>query len=261
MPNLRAVLDGFSGEGDRQSVPAPEGWTQGRTLYGGMTAALCWHAAGRALDPLPPLRAAQLAFTGPAQGVLDFRVELIRRGRNSAVIEVACTGEAGPAARALFTCANPRDSGIAHDRTTAPEAPGQPGDAEDFHRKPSPHLAFPANFDIRLVRGGRPLSGAEPEMLVWTRLKEDAGVDPTTALLALADVLPPGAMTEMTEPGPVSTMTWGVDFNQPVTGTGWHLLHTYSEQAADGYSLQGTEMWDENGRRVLVARQVVAIFG
>ncbi|OWU86612.1 hypothetical protein ATO6_07480 [Oceanicola sp. 22II-s10i] len=260
MPNLKDVLAGFQGEGATQCVEAPDNWKQGRTLYGGMTAALCWHAATRAVPDLPPLRAVQVAFVGPAQGMLDFRVELIRRGRNSAVLEVVCDGEAGPAARVLFTCANPRESSVSHDLTPMPDA-GQPEGIEDFHRNPMPELAFPSNFDIRLVSGGRPLSGGSPDLLVWTRIKDDAGVDPVTALLALADVLPPGAMAEMTQRGPVSTMTWGVDFNQPVTSRGWHLLRTNSEQAADGYSLQASQMWDEQGRRVLVARQVVAIFG
>ncbi|WP_375692011.1 acyl-CoA thioesterase [Pseudooceanicola sp. LIPI14-2-Ac024] len=260
MANLRSVLDGFTGEGDIQHVEAPEAWTQGRTLYGGMTAALCWHAATRAIADLPPLRAAQVAFIGPAFGTLDFTCDLLRRGRNSAIVEVACKTAEGHAAKALFTCANPRDSSVSHDLTPGPEAP-PPETVEDFHRKPPKALAFPQNFDIKLVRGGRPLSGGAPEMLVWARLKEDEGVDPVTALLALADVLPPGAMAEMPEWGPVSTMTWGVDFHHPVTSRGWHLLHTYSDQAADGYSLQGSDMWDAEGRRVLTARQVVAIFG
>lgn len=260
MPNLRAVLDGFTEDEGVSRVEAPETWTQGRTLYGGMTAALCWHAATRAIPDLPPLRAAQVAFVGPAAGPLEFRCELLRRGRNSAILEVACRTAEGHAAKAFFTCANPRASSVSHDLCPAPGAPG-PEEIEDFHRKPPKALAFPQNFDIRFVRGGRPLSGGDPEILVWARLKEDEGVDPVTALLALADVLPPGAMAQMPEWGPVSTMTWGVDFHQPVTSRGWHLLHTYSEQAADGYSLQGSDMWDGAGRRVLTARQVVAIFG
>ncbi|MDF1855264.1 thioesterase family protein [Pseudooceanicola sp.] len=260
MANLREVLDGFSGEGAAQSIAAPEAWGQGRTLYGGMTAALCWHAATRALPDLPPLRGAQLAFVGPAQGQLEFTVSLLRRGRNSAVVQVACIGAAGPAASAIFTCANPRDSHVAHDLVPAPAAPA-PETCEVFHRKPPKLLSFPAKFDIRLVSGSRPLSGGTPEMLVWTRLLDEAGVDPVTVLLATADVLPPGAMAEMSAWAPVSTMTWGVDFFQPVTATGWHLLHTYSDQAADGYSLQGSDMWDASGRRVLTARQIVAIFG
>lgn len=260
MPNLRAVLDGFTGESATSRVEAPDNWKQGRTLYGGMTAALCWHAATRSLPDLPPLRSAQVAFVGPAAGSLDFTVELLRRGRNSAILEVACRTEEGHAAKAFFTCASARETSVSHDRTTRPEAPG-PEELEDFHRKPPKELAFPANFDLRLVRGGRPLSGGEPDLLVWTRLKEDEGVDPVTALLALADVLPPGAMAQMPTWGPVSTMTWGVDFHHPVTSRGWHLLNTYSDQADEGYSLQGSDMWDAEGRRVLTARQMVAIFG
>ena len=33
MPNLRAVLDGFTEDEGVSRVEAPETWTQGRTLY------------------------------------------------------------------------------------------------------------------------------------------------------------------------------------------------------------------------------------
>ncbi|MGH1425126.1 MAG: acyl-CoA thioesterase [Pseudooceanicola sp.] len=260
MANLQTVLNGFTGEGAVHRVEAPDNWKQGRTLYGGMTAALCWHAATRAFPDLPPLRSAQVSFVGPAQGMMDFTCTLLRRGRNSAIVQVMCQTEAGHAAAAIFTCAAARDSAVAHDFRPAPESPS-PEDCEDFHRKPPKSLGFPANFDIKLISGNRPLTGGAPEMTVWTRLKEDEGVDPVTVLLAVADALPPGAMTQMSEWAPISTMTWAVDFFQPVSALGWHKLHTYSEQCADGYSLQGSDMWDRDGRRVLVARQVVAVFG
>jgi len=261
MPNLADTLAGFTGAGGEWQVEAPGNWMQGRTLYGGMTAALCHHAARLALPDLPPLRAAQFAFTGPATGRLSFTVSLLRRGRNSAVVSVSAASEAGPAASALLTCANARESAIAHDARPAPDVPGPEG-LEDLHRGEVDGLSFVRNFDMKVVRGGRPGSGGPPELMIWGRLKEREGLHPETALLALGDCLPPGAMALFPQWGPISTMSWGVDLFQPVTGdgAGWHLLHTYSEQAEAGYSLQGSEMWDAAGRRIMVARQVVALF-
>ncbi|MGD9799873.1 MAG: acyl-CoA thioesterase domain-containing protein, partial [Parvularculaceae bacterium] len=48
-----------------------DNWLQGRTVYGGMTAALCLEAAQRAVPGLPPLRSAQVSFIGPAEGDLE----------------------------------------------------------------------------------------------------------------------------------------------------------------------------------------------
>ena len=47
----------------------PDTWMQGRTAYGGLTAAIALEAAMRSQADLPPLRSAQTAFVGLAQSV------------------------------------------------------------------------------------------------------------------------------------------------------------------------------------------------
>ena len=53
---------------DRLHIDIPADWAQGRTAYGGLTAALCVEAAALVSSDLPPLRSAQFAFIGPAAG-------------------------------------------------------------------------------------------------------------------------------------------------------------------------------------------------
>jgi acyl-CoA thioesterase len=50
-----------------------------------------------------------------------------------------------------------------------------------------------------------------------------------------------------------------IDLPQPAVAGKWFLISSFSQQALDGYSLQDMEIWDESGRRVLWARQTVAI--
>ncbi len=121
--------------------------------------------------------------------------------------------------------------------------------------------AFAANFEMRLAGGALPVSGAAtPELMVWVRHRDSAGVDPSVALLALGDSLPPAAMASFTEPAPVSSMTWTLDFPQPAAAGDWFLLRSASQHAADGYSLQDMQIWDDAGRLVLSGRQTVAIY-
>lgn len=260
MQNVAAMLNQFA-EGDAShSIETPENWMQGRTLLGGVTAALQVHAARRSFPDLPPLRSAQFNFVGPATDDLTFTPTLLRRGRNSAVVSVDCTNPAGVAARALLTFAAARDSAVRHDDRPAPNVP-DPAECENY-RQPGFRRAggFPDNFELRKVGGARPMDGGTPEIFVWSRLVEDAGVSPELLMLLLGDGIPPAAMVLYPERRPVSTMTWAVDYFQPLDRTGWHLLQSFSEQAADGYSLQGTDIWDTAGRRVATARQVVALF-
>ena len=65
------------------SVTLPDDWLQGRTAFGGLSAALCWEAAQRSGEALPPLRSAQFAFVGPAGGQLRIEPTLLRTARVS----------------------------------------------------------------------------------------------------------------------------------------------------------------------------------
>lgn len=257
--SLRAALDGLAEDAGAFCIEAPEGWTQGRTLYGGMTAALCAEAARRRFaDLLPPLRSAQFAFTGAAAGRLRFEPALIRQGRSSAFVAVDGFAEGDQVARALFAHGADRQSGVGHDAAAMPTAPG-PQDCAPFFD--GPRGGFFQNFEMRLAAGARPLTpGAEPGFTVWVRHLDDAGVDPVVSLLALADSLPPAAMVAFPSPAPISTVTWSLDLLQPIAAGGWRLLASQSEQAADGYSLQAMSLWSAEGRRLAVGRQTVAIF-
>jgi len=260
-PTLPQTLDRLTPDDCGLAFDSPENWMQGRTLLGGLTAVLQVETARRTIPDLPPLRSSQFTFVGPATGRLTFTAELLRRGRNSAIVGVDCTGEAGVAARAMLTFANARESVVAHDHLPMPDVPA-PEACEDY-RKPDWRLprAWPDNFDMLKIEGtGRPFGGGAPLVHVWSRCADDTGVDPAQIAIALGDGIPPAAMSLMPERGAVSTVTWTVDFFQPLTMRGWHLLHSRSEQAADGYSLQHTDIWDRSGRRVAVARQVVTVF-
>lgn len=259
MTSLRSLLESVR-EGDGGWVlDQAEGWTQGRTLFGGLTAALSAHVASLSCEALPPLRSVQVAFVGPAAAPVRVEAHELRRGRSSTIVSVDGFAETGLAARALLTYGAPRPSQVSHDSTVAPTAPA-PEACEAFMPPREGPQGFFQKFDIRQAGTSRPMSGGPPEYLAWVRLKEREGVDPTVALLAMADSLPPAAMAVFSAPAPISTMTWAIDIAHPVDPTGWSLLSSVSEQSANGYSLQSMSMWDEAGRRLAVARQVVAIF-
>lgn len=260
MPNLASVLGSLSEDDGAYFTEAPQGWAQGRALFGGIVAALCAQTARLSVADLPPLRSAQVTFAGPAQGRLGFRADLLRRGRTTTVVSVDCTGDDKFAARSVFTYGAARESRVHHDLTECP-AVSAPQDCKLFFPQGNTPPGFFPNFEMRLAEGARPLSGANmPQFTVWVRHAEEGGVDPTIALVALADSLPPAAMVQFPAMAPISTMSWSIDFFQPIRSRGWHLLRSTSEQAADGYSLQSMSLWDAEGKRIAAGRQAVALF-
>lgn len=93
---ITRMADGFV-------VPISDDWRQGRTAYGGLSAALCVECAMRSIPDLPPLRSAQFSFVGPAQGELRIVTSLLRRGKTVAFVAADVSGESGLAVRATLS--------------------------------------------------------------------------------------------------------------------------------------------------------------
>jgi len=259
MAELRQLLAGFDPDA---GLSLPDDWCQGRTAYGGLTAATALLAALRVLPAgQGTLRSAQLAFVGPADGRLRYSASTLRSGKSVSSIGVDVAGDSGMAARALFVFGQERSSTIAHDFSPPPPA-------SSHDRYPMVDLAampfapaFIRHFQLRPAAGAMPLSGADtPEMVMWLAHADAAGVDPAVALLAVADALPPAAFTAYTRAAPISTITWSLDLLGPLQPTQWYLLRSASVHAADGYSVQSMQVWDECGRLLLRGRQCVAVF-
>jgi acyl-CoA thioesterase len=261
MVTLAALIGRMTADGTDLLVDAPENWSQGRTLYGGITAALCYEAAKGSGDVLPPLRSAQFTLIGPASGQIRLRPQLLRQGRSVRIIGVDAFAGDEIVARCVFAFGAGRDSRVAHDRAPPP-AVTPADDSPSFYPSEWRPSGFLSNFELRLAAGARTFTpGAQPDLFVWVRHLDARDVDPTTALLALADALPPAAMVAFPESGRISTLTWTLDLAlAPATGEGWHLLASSSQHSGEGYSLQDMALWDAGGDLVGAGRQLVAIF-
>ena len=78
--------------------------------------------------------------------------------------------------------------------------------------------------------------------------------------VAIADALPPAAMSLIDGWGPISTTTWQLNVIHAGPSDGWFLLESVADQAADGASAQYMAIWNHDGRAVATATQSVALF-
>src|SRR5271165_3551282 len=102
MHSFSRLLQDISRSGDEFTTTVPDDWLQGRTLYGGLSAALCVEAAARTFSELPPLRSAQFSFVGPASGAVRLVPSILRKGKSTVFVAVDLIGEAGLATRAAL---------------------------------------------------------------------------------------------------------------------------------------------------------------
>ena len=227
-------------------------WLQGRTSYGGTSTAIALTAIQAAHPELPPLRSAQIAFVGPLAGQVWATPALLRRGKNSAFISCDIASEAGVGLRTLFLFMSSRPSTIDYLDLKAPHFP-----LTDARIDP---VKVPQGFLLNFEMS--PWEMTDGSVRRWVRLRDRDGIDPEVELVAIADALPPAAMTLAEKWGPVSSTTWQLNVitDDPATDDGWWLLEAKALHAGDGSSSQSMTIWNRNGEPVATATQSVALF-
>ena len=261
MIDFTALMASMTTDGDTSSATATEDWLQGRTIYGGLSAAFCLESVSQQFGDLPPLRSAQFSFVGPAAGTVTIRPTVLRRGKSTVFVGVELFGEAGLATRATLCYGAARESSVAFGSLAAPPV-AEPADCPSFFR-PIPGLNFIQHFEGRFAGGNVPFSqGKHPGFSIWLRHRDEAKPASMAALVALTDAPPPAALVLVKSPGPISTMTWSIDLltDRLETKDGWWLLETKAESVIGGYSSQATTLWNADRQPVLVSRQNIAVF-
>ena len=259
LASAEPLADGFR-------LAIPEDWHQGRTAYGGLTAALALHAARLAGGAdLPPLRSAQVSFVGPVYGTVEARARVLRRGRNAVWVAAELLraneqgGEVGTAATFVFMAPVENQLQLKYSRAVPNLIPLD--DAPDRDPPPGPARLL-QQMDVRfaLPRGLE----ARPEICWWLRAKEREGLDLAMQLLLCADAPPPGVFAVLPRPmPPISSMTWLLNLLTPTIETrdGWWLMRVTGDTSGQGLSSDRTEIWNTDGEAVALGMQSVAIFG
>ena len=255
--NLASLLAQFVPGAATHKISIPPSWHQGRTSYGGLSSALAYQAAKLAADDLPPLQSAQIAVVGPLAGEVKVQARILRRGKNTAFIQVDIKGADGVGLTCNFIFMNRRESHLNYANIPAPAFPPVP--SGDTVRSGPPefftgHMQYP---DKRLELGL-----ATNRLASWHRLIEHEGLDHIAELVCIGDALPPSAMGLMTEKGMVSSMNWQINMltEVPTTENGWWYLSSETHHAANGASSQYMTVWNSRGEAVLTGMQSVAIF-
>lgn len=238
-------------------------WMQGRTVYGGMSAALCLQAVRNCYPDLPALRSAHVSFAGPVAGDVSITTTLLRQGKSASFVTSDLTSEAGFGTHATFTFGANRPSTKRQTRFPAPNVKG-PSEVGDHFRKEGPRPHFTHHFEMKLASGASPVSGAqEADICLWLKAKMPSLGPVDVALLALGDAPPPAALSLYDTFTPLSTMTWAIDMMSTdlESPDGWYLVRLKSDAIGDGYSAQSMGMWTSDGRPILASKQCVALFG
>jgi len=155
MIGFNEIVQSMTQEDEGYRGIIPEGWRQGRTAYGGLTAGLSLIAVQRQFPDLPPFRSATINFIGPVTGNPIFTSNLLRQGRNVTSVETLGRVENKVVSNCTFIFGGLRESSVTVD-CVAPIAP-KPDDCHPF-TPPGAERFVPGffnRFDTRLIEGAR----------------------------------------------------------------------------------------------------------
>jgi len=259
---------------DTFQVDVGEDWMQGRSVFGGLQAAVAVRAM-RTLAPESPMRSLQMTFVAPVAQHMRARARVLRTGKSVTHVEARLESDAESQAVAIGVFGARRESIVRRDLPTAsPAAATETASAERPAPKPArapvklPYVpgvvpAFMQQFDVSLLDGALPFSGKRVQRVVYELALRDHGTASEAHLLAIADFVPPVALSWMPTVVPGSSLTWMLEIldddfiTQPLSG--WRI-DAEMVAARDGYTSQSTTIYAPNGNAIALSRQSMVVF-
>lgn len=243
------------------TADVPEDWLQGRSVFGGLQVALALKAM-RTLVPALPLRTLQTLFASPVPGgPVTAQARILRTGKSTAHVEARIMDGDDTLALVLGVFGAGRES-------VASVVPSQPVvDSKQpilFRYMPGITPNFIQHFESTWLRGTPPFTGqAVREIVVNTRML-DSGSASEAHVIAIADLIPPIALSHLRKPSPGSSLTWMLEFmTDDFTQLALADWRVDAELmfAAEGYTSQSATIWGPGGVPVALSRQSMVVFG
>ncbi|MBC3765058.1 acyl-CoA thioesterase [Neptunicella marina] len=263
--HIDELLAHFSLPQAEYKLTVPSNWAQGRTVFGGLSAALLFQSMKHQLSDDRELRSLSVNFVGPLNADEEFVItsDMLRQGKNASQIEARAMQNGRVSVVAIAVFAGQRESKVAVQNNTRHQMP-IPKKPKFIPQIPRVTPKFLRHIDLSIHEGGIPFTGsAISHMHGWMRFKQAPEKITDTHLIALADAWPPAPLQMLRWPAPASTMSWNLEFihpHRPIAPTDWIAYQAETRQAASGYAHTEANLWDSQGELIAVSRQLVGIF-
>lgn len=267
MQSLAQILATFTQQDRAYRFSIDDDWSQGRTVFGGLIAAIGNFSLRQRVPLERPLRALQIVFVGPnAPGSVDFEPSVLRAGKAVTLANcvVRSAGEITATMSAMYGASRESALQVQPHADVSPVLPAQLVDVPLRAGLPG----FTQHYQQRWARGGLPFSRAsDSAMSVYVRYRhpeEPVRQLTETHALAQMDAIPSPALAMLDAPGPASTVSWTLeildhqfDFNVDE----WWRLDAHVDAATGGYVTHTSHVVNPAGRIAAISRQVVVVYG
>jgi len=242
-----------------------EFWAQGRTVFGGLTAALSYAAMRNSIEPSRLLRSMNCSFVAPIEvGVpIQFEVEILREGKSVSQVlaKILQNGQICVLTQASF--GKDRDSRIKVPVQLTPNLVAPDKGTIVLPREGlTPN--FLKQFDISVCRGQAPFSNSKlNEIGGWMRFANSDIAATDEHLITLIDIWPSTILQMFNSFAPASSLSWSLEFIHPHPAhepTSWFAYEAITRQAAHGYAHTEANIWNQKGDLIAISRQAVVAY-
>lgn len=248
-------------DGDQFQLAVPEGWRQGRGVYGGLCiGALVRAVEARVADPRRRVRSVTAALPG---AVLPGRsaaiaVEELRRGNSLSAVRASLSQDGEVKSHAVAILAASRSAATRDPATSWSELPAPELPAWDTLSPVPPVGAFPEfiqHFELRPVTGLPGARATAALTLGWLRPRVPSAACDAGYVAALIDVWWPAAMVRLAAMPPMATIAFTLELLADPAQLAPDAPLIYRGVApvcTDGYFAETRELWTADG--TLLAR-------
>ena len=241
-------------------------WTQGRTIYGGLSAALVSQAIANAVDSTRLLRTLNINFSGPllADAPFEIKVFMLREGRTISQVVGQAIQNNVVSVQVTAIYAVGLDSSVDFANFSAPSLLAT-AESKDYPRKDHPVPGFINNIDMKLAQGDYPFSGSDATTMGgWMRYRETPNQITDQHLIGLIDAWPPLTILQLKELSQASTVNWQIQFIQPSPTIKADEYLGYLGQlrhSKDGIGFSDAQIWNAHGELVAQSSQTIIVYG
>jgi acyl-CoA thioesterase len=251
-----------------EALSVDSSWGQGRTLFGGISAAFALNQARQSIDPLRPLRSLSVNFSGQALANTPFSLQqqVLSNGKSISQVNGQLVQNERIVTQVCACFGDERESNLTVN-SPAIELPVL-GKNQRLSYMKGLTPEFVQHFEFEYTKGQFPFSNSPiNELAGWVHFKEAGNTFTEAHLIALIDAWPPTVLQKLKGFAPCATVSWNIEIVQPLSHLSkplltddWLYYEAEIKQAHHGYAHTEAKIYNAEGILLALSRQLIAIY-
>ena len=243
-------------------------WGQGRTLFGGLTAALAFSKIRQGVDSERSLRSLSVNFSGQSLSDTPFTIheQQLSGGKSISQVngQIIQNDRIVTQVCACFGLARASEINVDFPKAELPKLGTH--QKLGYFKGLSPE--FVQYFEFEYCQGQLPFTNSpQNELAGWVRFKDEGSAFTEEHLIALIDAWPPTVIQKLKRFSPCATVSWNLEITQPLSllenelqPGEWIYYDSTIKQAHQGYAHSEAKVYRADGTLLALSRQLVAVY-